>query len=130
MRRTMKTVLLLSASFAIAVSIAGCASFARFVFIPKKGESVHVKSQPAKAKNESVHARGEVVIITGKIVHSGNKSYLEDRTSGDVFRFVGLRKDEAAALARLAGRVVSVRLKIISVESARAMNAQLIAILQ
>jgi hypothetical protein len=76
------------------------------------------------------HARGEVLVITGTVAQSGNKSYLEDRTSGDVFRFVGLRKNEAAALARLAGRIVSVRLKIISVESAKAMNAQLIAILQ
>lgn len=123
MRRTLRLVFLLTASIAIALSIAGCALFAELVLTPKKSGSVH-------AKGESVHAKGEVVVITGKVVHSGNKSYVEDQTSGDVFRFVGLQKDEAAALARLAGRVVRVRLKIISVESAKAMNAQLVAILQ
>jgi hypothetical protein len=130
MTRIMKHVVLLSASFAVALSIAGCASFAELVLTPKRGGSVHARVESEHAKNESAHAKGEVVVITGKVVHSGNKSYLEDRTSGDVFRFVGLRKDEAAALARLAGRIVRVRLRIISVESAKAINAQLIAILQ
>jgi hypothetical protein len=137
MKRTVKYVFLLSASIAIALSTAGCAMFAELVITPRKSESVHAKgesehakNEQARAKNESVHAKGEVVVITGKVVHGGNKSYLEDRTSGDVFRFVGLRKDEAEALARLAGRIVRVRLRIISVESAKAINAQLIAILQ
>jgi hypothetical protein len=116
MRRTIKLVFLLSASIAIALSIAGCASFAGLVFTPKKGGSVH--------------AKGEVVVITGRVVHSGNQSYLEDQASDEVFRFVGLQKDEAATLTRLAGHVVRIRLKIISVESAKAMNAQLVAILE
>ncbi len=137
MRRAMKTVFLLTASFAIAVSIAGCASIAALLLTPKTSGSAHAKNEAAPAKNasapaksKSVHAKGEVLVITGTVAQSGNKSFLEDRASGDVYRFVGLRKDEAAALARLAGRVASVRLKIISVESAKAINAQLIEILE
>jgi flagellar basal body-associated protein FliL len=126
MRKTMKHVLLLCTAIAIVLSIVGCASFGGFMFIPKKGGSENGGSE----KRGSAHEKGEVVVITGKVVRHGNQFTLEDRGSNDVFRFVGLRKDDDAAFERLAGRVVSIRLRIISVESAKSINAQLVAILQ
>ena len=116
MKKTMRYGLLLLAAIAIVFSVAGCETLIGISFMPKKGVLV-----PSK---------GAIVVIVGKIDVRGKEISLEDQSSDNVYRFVGLKKDETISLERLEGRVVRIRLKIISMESAKGINAQLIDIAQ
>jgi hypothetical protein len=116
MRRAMKHALLFAAAIALVVSLVGCFSFPGFIITQKRSAPVHLK--------------GELVVVQGTVVVRGNQIYLDEQGGDGVFKFVGMKKDDAASFSRLAGRVVRVRLKIISVESAKSINAQLVDILQ
>ena len=116
MSRAMKHALLLAAAIALVASLAGCFSFPGFMFTQRKGAPVHLK--------------GELVVVQGTVVVRGNQIYLDEQGGDGVFKFVGMKKDDAASFSRLAGHVMRVRLRIISVESANSINAQLVDILQ
>ncbi len=99
---------------ALALVLAGCGSFP--VATGPRGPA-----QPASA-----YRAGQVVDVTGRVVLNRNQVTLQDVASPAVFRFVGLKPAEQKALAGLAGKNTRVRMKIVSVESARAYNVQFV----
>jgi hypothetical protein len=100
----------------VALSLAGCSSFG-FV-ITGQSRAVPPALSPA-------YRNGQEAIVTGRVVVERNAIMLEDRATPAVFRFVGLRPAEKKALADLAGQVTRVRLRVMSTQSAKAFNAQL-----
>lgn len=78
----------------------------------------------------NVPAKGEAGVITGKLTLAKTQYVLTDASTGVVYRFVGLTKRGEAQLAPYAGTTVTVRLTVISTESAKAVNARFIEIVR
>ena len=74
--------------------------------------------------------KGETGVITGRLDKVKNAYMLTEAQTGIVYRFVGLGKDGEAQLAPYIGKTVSVKLVVRSVESAKARNAQLVAVVR
>jgi hypothetical protein len=90
--------------------------------------TLFVLRQPAPTA--STVDKGETGTITGRLEKNKNQYLLTDAVTGVVYRFVGLGKDGERQLAPYVGKTVSVRLIVRSTESAKAMNAQLVAIVR
>jgi hypothetical protein len=71
---------------------------------------------------------GEEVRVTGKIIIEKNTYYIEENKSLVRYKLVGLEKDEKEKLDSLEGKNVILDLRVVSINSAKAMNAQLIKI--
>jgi hypothetical protein len=75
-------------------------------------------------------AKGETASITGRLEKDQNHYLLTDVNSGVSYRFVGLKKADEAHLSPYVGKIITVKLKVISTESAKVHNAQLVAIMK
>jgi hypothetical protein len=84
--------------------------------------------QPSLAS--STIDKGETGVITGRLDKVKNSYVLTEAQTGIVYRFAGLGKDGEAQLAPYIGKTVSVTLIVKSVESAKARNAQLVAVVR
>jgi hypothetical protein len=102
-----------------ALFMTGCMTFTSF----RAPSSVPKTSSVAPAK-------GETASITGRLEKDKNHFILTDLTSGVSYRFVGLKKADEAQLSPYVGKAVTVRLKVISTESAKVHVAQLVAIMK
>jgi outer membrane murein-binding lipoprotein Lpp len=78
----------------------------------------------------SVPAKGDDGAITGRLTLAKNQYVLSDASSGVAYRFVGLTKTGAAQLSPYVGKTVTVRLTVISTESAKAVNARFIEVVR
>jgi len=102
----------------LVVSLAGCATFGVLV------------QQPPAAGTSKTPAKGDTGSITGRLEKNKNQYVLTDARTGIAYRFVGLGKDGEKQLAPWVGKTVTVRLEVISTESAKAVNARFVAIAQ
>ncbi len=109
-----KRICLVVSAVAFVLVLAGCGTFP-FAAAPRG------PAQPAPA-----YRAGQVLDVTGRVVLDKNQVTLQDVASPAVFRFVGLKPAEQKALAGLAGKNTRVRLKVVSVQSARVYNAQFV----
>ncbi|MCX7030701.1 MAG: hypothetical protein NTU62_11370 [Spirochaetes bacterium] len=75
-------------------------------------------------------AKGETASITGRLEKDKNHYILTDAKSGVSYRFVGLKKADAAQLSLYVGKSVTVKLKVKSTESAKANIAEFVAIVK
>ena len=78
----------------------------------------------------NVPAKGDAGVITGRLALVKNQYVLTDVTSGVAYRFVGLTKTGAAQLSPHVGTTITVRLTVISTESAKAVNARFVEIVR
>ncbi len=61
--------------------------------------------------------KGDVVTVTGRVERDGNHYYIHDVNASRTFRVVSLGQHEKNALYKRDGKIVRIRLKVISVES-------------
>ena len=125
MHKNAKRSILLIAAVALALGVAGCGTlFFSATLGPDREAPKHVPNKPDR--DRPLFQKGQVVGIRGRIVVNKHQVMLEDQNSPAVFRLVGLRPEQRKALSRRAGEIIWVRLKVISMESARVYNARLL----
>jgi hypothetical protein len=132
MHKNAKRSILLIAAVALTLGVAGCGTlFFGATLGPNREAPKHVPNRPdrdgpkhAPDRDRPLFQKGQVVDIRGRIVVNNHQIMLEDQNSPAVFRLVGLRPEERKALSRRAGEFTWVRLKVISMESARVYNAR------
>ncbi len=91
------------------------------------GCAMLVSMGPASSSsNAKTLTKGETGQVTGRLDKDKNQYLLTDSRTGVLYRFVGLGKDGEKQLDPHVGKTVTVRLKVISTESAKAVNAQLV----
>jgi hypothetical protein len=111
---TIKRFRLAALAVSVLVTLCACGTFSFVVPRAAPGE-------PARYRN------GQQVEVVAKVIVDRNQVTLQDQDSPAVFRLVGLQPAPRKALSGLDGRYTRVRLRIVSVESARVYNAQFIA---
>jgi hypothetical protein len=109
-------VVLVASAAALLFALAGCTTVR---VLPRP---------PAAAGASTAPAKGQEGPITGRLAQNKNQYLLTDSRTGITYRFVGLGKDGEKALAPYVGKIVTVRLSVISTESAKAVNARFISI--
>lgn len=100
------------AVLALALGLAGCGTLS-FAIV-------------GQVRETPLYQKGQVVDILGSVEVDKHQITIVDRSSSALFRLVGLRPDEQKSLAKLAGEIVKLRLKVISTESSHAFRAQLV----
>jgi hypothetical protein len=99
-----------------AVALAALAGCATFPFLQTTGPS----------RDAPLYRNGQIVDIVGRVIVDKNRILLQDQDSPALFVFVGLEPAAQKALAGLEGKYTKVRLRVVSVQSARGYNAQFI----
>jgi hypothetical protein len=122
MYRNVKRSILLIAAVVLTLGVTGCGT----LFF---GVSSGQRRNEPRHKPESerpLFQKGQVLEIRGRIMADRNQVMLQDQNSPAVFRLVGLRPEQRNALIRRGGESISLRLKVISIESARVYNARVL----
>ena len=105
----------------LTIVLSQCATLGDLMSGITNGSSQNSSQPPKKAETGDV---------TGVVLVEKNNFYLNDGASDIRYKFVGLKKGDKERLTGLNGKVVTVRLKVISTESAKARNASLIEIVK
>ena len=87
-------------------------------------------ARSSPSASQSAPQKGATASITGRLEKDKNHFVLTDARTGVSYRFVGLKKADEARLSSYVGKILTVRLKVISTESAKVHIAQLVAILR
>jgi len=114
MHQNTKRSILLIAAITLTLGVSGCST----LFYREAPKQAPDRERP-------LFQKGQELGIHGRIVMNRNQVLLEDQNSPAVFRLVGLRPEHREELSRHAGELIWVRLKVISVESARLYNARI-----
>jgi hypothetical protein len=83
---------------------------------------------PGKSTLQPIYNKGAIVVIRGLIRVDRGTVYLDDDQSNAVFVFVGLGRPDAAALTKLQGKHVQIRLKVVSANEGNRFNANFMGV--
>jgi hypothetical protein len=95
--------------------------------VVQEPEEEPIGEQPAEEK-PAQETKKEPVHIQGLIVLEKNHYYVTDTKNNNRYKLVGLQPDDKARLHELQGSVVSLDLRVVSTQSAKASIAQLVSI--
>jgi uncharacterized protein YceK len=82
------------------------------------------------AKETPSSEKKENILVYGIVNVEKNKYYISDFNSNILYRLVGLHKEEKSRLDRMLGANAKLELRVVSTESAKAYNAQLVNIIE
>ena len=122
MYRNVKRSILLIAAVVLTLGVTGCGTL--FFGVSSGQERNEPRHKPERER--PLFQKGQVVDIRGRITANRNQVLLQDQNSPAVFRLVGLRPEQRNALIRQSGESIALRLKVISIESARVYNARVL----
>jgi hypothetical protein len=122
MYRNVKRSILLIAAVVLTLGVTGCGTlFFGVSSGQRRGEPRHKPEQ-----ERPLFQRGQVVEVRGRITANRNQVMLQDQNSPAVFRLVGLSPQQRNSLMRRDGESIVLRLRVISIESARVYNARVL----
>ena len=82
--------------------------------------------EPAQKEKSHVLKEGDQLVVAGILTVEKNHFYIVPPEKGVWYRLVGLKKEEKAVLMKFKGKTITAEIKILTLESPKAYNTQLI----
>jgi hypothetical protein len=126
MYRNVKRSILLIAAVVLTLGVTGLADARGTLYIGASSGERRNEPRRAPVRERPLFQRGQVLDIRGRITADRNQIMVQDQNSPAVFRLVSLRPEQRRDLLRRSGDLIVVRLRVISIQSARVYTARVL----